>query len=132
MLRDKKRFCFKHGVLYREKVDAGEQVFQLVLQLGFAFKLFKVCMIKSVTWVKKGLYDLLQSRFYWPGMGKDVESYVKTCLKCIQRKARQQTTGLITITTSQSMELVCMDFLSLEESKGSYRNILVIILLSMP
>ncbi len=126
MLRDKKRFCFKHGVLYRERVDAGEQLFQLVLPARFRLQALQGVHDQVGHMGQERTLDLLQRRFYWPAMGKDVESYVKTCLKCIQRKARQQTTGMISITTSQPMELVCMDFLSLEESKGSYKNILVI------
>ncbi len=70
---------------------------------------------------------LIQRRFYWYGMGKDVENHLRSCLKCIQRKAKQQTTGMVFITTSQPLELICMDFFSLEESKGRFKNILVII-----
>ena len=33
---------------------------------------------------------------------------------------------LVSIMTSQPLELVCMDFLSLEESKGGVKDILVI------
>ena len=71
--------------------------------------------------------DLVRSRFYWPGMTKDVEAKVTSCMRCLQRKAGVPLprAPLVNIQTSQPMELVCLDFLSIEPSKG-YGNILVI------
>ena len=48
-------------------------------------------------------------------------------LRCIMRKSRTtQKTPLVSISTSQPLELVCTDFLTLETSKGGYQHILVI------
>ncbi|XP_048242476.1 uncharacterized protein K02A2.6-like [Haliotis rufescens] len=71
---------------------------------------------------------LLQTRFYWPGMITDVEKRIRCCQRCILRKAPNQTerAPLVSIQTTQPMELVCMDYLSLEPSSGGYENILVI------
>ena len=57
--------------------------------------------------------SLVKSRFYWPGMDGDIEKKVKNCPRCIMRM-------------TYPMDLVCMDFLSLEMSAGGYKNILVI------
>ena len=70
---------------------------------------------------------LVRQRFYWPGLGSDVEHKVKSYIRCIQRKTVPKPSAeLVNITTTQPMELVCIDFLSLERSKGGHENILVI------
>jgi transposase InsO family protein len=71
--------------------------------------------------------DVVRKRFFWPGMTKDVQEKVATCSRCLRRKAGIPThrAPLVNIYTSQPMELVCLDFLSLEPSKG-FGNILVI------
>ncbi len=52
---------------------------------------------------------------------------VRRCKRCICRKTAPSTAAdLVNITSSSPMELVCIDYLSLETSKGGYENILVI------
>ena len=70
--------------------------------------------------------SLVKSRFFWPGMDGDIEN-IKNCPRCIRRKTRVPTSvKLVTVDSSYPMDLVCMDFLSLEMSTGGYENILVI------
>lgn len=57
-------------------------------------------------------------------MAADVEAKIKTCNRCIQRKERAA--PLVNITTSRPLELVCMDYLSLEPDKSNTKNILVL------
>jgi hypothetical protein len=68
---------------------------------------------------------LIKSRLYWSGMDKDIEIKVKSCSNCILRKSKCKT-ELVNIKSSYPFELVCIDYLSLEQSKGGYENILVI------
>lgn len=67
--------------------------------------------------------SLIKRRFYWPGMDKDFQDMIKYCGR---KTAPKKKAVLVKITTSSPMELVCIDFLSLEESKGGYDSILVI------
>ena len=70
---------------------------------------------------------LLQDRFYWIGMSSAANSYVAKCGRCIRRKTLpNQRSPLVNITTTQPMELLCMDFLKVEPSKGGFENILVV------
>ena len=69
--------------------------------------------------------SLIQSRFYWPGLTSDVEKWLTNCIRCQCRKAPVQQAPLVPMTSSQPMELCCMDFLTVEPSQG-YENILVI------
>ena len=70
--------------------------------------------------------SLLRERFYWPGMHKKATLYVNKCQNCLKRKAIPDVAPLQPIIASQPMELVHMDFLSIEPSKGNIENVLVI------
>ena len=60
-------------------------------------------------------------------MNKDVEGKVANCPNCILRKTKSNRFAeLVSIETSQPLEMICIDFLCLEQSKGGYENILVI------
>ena len=70
----------------------------------------------------------LKERFFWCGMTHDVENWISRCTRCVCSKAPSlpHSAPLVPISTTQPLEIVCMDFLSLEKSKGGYQNILVI------
>ncbi|XP_043953102.1 uncharacterized protein LOC122820018 [Gambusia affinis] len=71
--------------------------------------------------------DLIRSRFFWPRMASDVCSKLKNCERCIRRKAQpEKAAPLVNIKTSRPLELVCMDFLSIEPDRSNTKNILVI------
>ena len=56
-----------------------------------------------------------------------VKESVRACDRCIRRKAvGGKSAELVNITSSSPMEIVCLDYLSLERSKGGHENILVI------
>ena len=86
----------------------------------------------------KGLHDdtgypgadctlgLIRQRFYWSTMTKDVTEYVNKCKNCILRKGKVSTAPLVNISTSQPLQLVCIDYLSIELSKGGIENVLVV------
>ena len=71
-------------------------------------------------------WELLRERFFWPGMYRDTEAYIAQCNKCVRRKSKPHVAPLQPILVSQPLELVHMDFLSLEPSKGNIENVLVI------
>ena len=70
--------------------------------------------------------SLLRERFYWPGMQEEATQYVMHCSRCLRRKTPPQVAPLQPILVTQPLELVHMDFLSLEPSKGNIENVLVI------
>lgn len=71
--------------------------------------------------------DHLRSRFYWPKMADAVERKIKTCERCIRRKAPpQRAAPLVNIQTSRLLELVCMNFLMVEPDSSNTKDILVI------
>lgn len=71
--------------------------------------------------------DLVRARFYWPKMSVDVENKIKTCNRCIRRKSlTEKAASLINITATRPLELVCMDFLTVEPDSSNTKDILVI------
>ena len=63
--------------------------------------------------------DLLRSRFYWPKMAEDVKNKIRTCLPCIKRKTNiPDQAPLVNVKSYAPFELVCIDYLTLEPSKG--------------
>ena len=70
---------------------------------------------------------LLKTRFFWIGMNAGVDRNVRECGRWIRQKSRPRPAAeLVNISSSYPMELVCIDYLSLEPSKGGLENILVI------
>ena len=68
-----------------------------------------------------------QDRVYWPGMARAVEKWIASCKRCICAKAPNlpECAPLESIVTTQPMELVTTDFLTVEEGDKK-QNILVI------
>ncbi|KAG1937128.1 interleukin-1 receptor accessory protein-like 1-A, partial [Pimephales promelas] len=72
-------------------------------------------------------YSLVRDRFYWPRMKHDVEAYCKTCERCIKRKTLpQRAAPLSHMQSSGPMDLVCIDFLTIEADSRNVCNVLVV------
>ena len=72
--------------------------------------------------------SLVKDHFAWYGMTRDIDDYIQKCTRCLHRKTPTcNKAPLSNIKTSQPLELVCMDYLTLEKCKGGYEHILVII-----
>ena len=126
-LRDWSKFSLKDGVLYRTTTLDGQMYNQILVPTA----------IKD--FVLKSLHDdmghqgrdrtswLVKTRFFWLGMDEDIAGKVRLCDRCIRQKTQPAPAAeLVNITSSAPMELVCIDYLSLETSKGGFENILVI------
>ena len=57
---------------------------------------------------------------------QEATQYVVKCSRCLRRKTTPQVAPLQPIYATQPLELVHMDYLSLEPSKGNIENVLVI------
>ena len=70
--------------------------------------------------------SLIAERFYWPRMRNDIQSWIEDCDRCTKFKTpTNQRAELVSIRTSFPLELVCMDYLTIEPCKGGVQNILV-------
>ena len=70
--------------------------------------------------------SLLRERFFWAGMQTEAIQHVLKCTRCLRRKTPSHVAPLQPIHVTQPLELVHMDYLSLEPSKGNIENVLVI------
>ena len=127
LLREWNRLEMHDEVLYRKRQDNGRVTYQLVLP-----EELRTVVLQSLhndmghLGIERTL-DLVQTRFFWPKMAADVERKVKTCDRCIRRKAQpEKAAPLVNIKSTRPLELVCMDFLSLEPDRSGAKDILVI------
>ena len=128
ILRHLKQLHLVDGVLFKSKKLAdGCEVKQLVLPKSYRKEALRLLHNESGHLGAERTLDLVTNRFYWPRMDADVLLKCQTCERCIQRKRRaQKNAPLVSIKTSAPMELVCMDFLSLEPDYKNTTNVLVI------
>ena len=73
--------------------------------------------------------SLARDRFYWPHMVSEIERYVIsecTCLKD-KRPNMKSKVPLVPIQTTYPFEMVYIDYVHLEKSKGGYEYILVVV-----
>ena len=60
-------------------------------------------------------------------MAADIEGYIRDCQRCIVRKAADPPrVPLVPILATEPLELLAIDFLSLEKGKRGYENVLVV------
>uniref|UniRef100_A0A3P9L3Q8 Gypsy retrotransposon integrase-like protein 1 n=1 Tax=Oryzias latipes TaxID=8090 RepID=A0A3P9L3Q8_ORYLA len=127
LLREWNRLELKDNILYRRRQDGEHILFQLVLPEELrSMVLTSLHNDMGHLGVERTL-DLVRSRFFWPRMAADVEQKIKTCDRCIRRKALpERAAPLVNIETSRPLELLCMDFLTLEPDQSNTKDILVL------
>ena len=118
--------CLIRGVLYREVVINTEKRKQLVVPKTFVRNILTRLHNDQGHPGRDRTLSLIKDRFYWPGSTRDVEDWISNCGRCVRRKTNPVRAPLVNITTSQPLELVSMDFLTLEKSLGGFQHMLVI------
>lgn len=118
----------KDGLLYRHcKKPSGEVISQLLLPREFREMVMKAMHDDLGHLGQERTVDLLRSRFFWPRMSMQVEEYIRNCGECVTHKTPiQRTAPLHQIVSHGPMDLVCMDFLSMEPDSKSISNVLVV------
>ncbi len=124
LLWDCKRLVLEDSTLYRKRHLDNEVVYQLILPEKFCEE---GCHDDVGHPVRDRTIALLRDRFYWPSMSSQATEYVAKCVRCVRRKTLpNQYAPLVSITSTQPMALVCIDFLKLEPSKGGIENVLIV------
>ena len=114
-------------MLYRKTRINGEERKQLVLPTEYRTTALRGLHNETGHQGRDRTFSLLQERFYFPGMSKMVDNWIKGCDRCVRRKTNINARApVVNTTTCQPMELLCIDYLTLETSKGGFQNILVI------
>ena len=129
-LRNKKSLKLVKDVLYRKSYSdnstSKKTLWQLVVPKPFRERALLGCHDDVGHQAILRTLSLLRERFYWPGMQEEATQHVLKCSRCLRRKTPPQVAPLQPILVTQPLELVHMDYLSLEPSKGNIENVLVI------
>lgn len=125
--REFSSLCLREGVLYRKRSLAEGDFYQLVLPSQYRKRAMQCCHDAMGHFGIEKTLEVLRERFFWPSMLHSVEEHIAGCQRCLQRKVLpNERAPLGHITSVQPMEMLCIDFLSLEASKGGIENVLVI------
>ncbi|MCG8033934.1 MAG: DDE-type integrase/transposase/recombinase, partial [Candidatus Thiodiazotropha taylori] len=120
-------YNLKDGVLYKSTSINGEKHDRLVLPDALKDIVFQAYHDDLGHQGRDRTVSLISNRFYFPRINQFIAEKVRNCGRCIRRKTTPlKAASLVNITSSAPMELVCIDYLSLETSKGGFENILVI------
>lgn len=126
--REANKLAITDGVLYRKvQRQPGKEIHQLVLPREHVAMVLRSLHDESGHLGVDKTVELIRDRFYWPRMSAEVEQYIRNCGRCVARKApTQRAAPLNQITSSGPLDLVCIDFLSLEPDSQGYANVLVV------
>ncbi|XP_054862316.1 uncharacterized protein LOC129347852 [Amphiprion ocellaris] len=125
--KEANKLVIRDKLLYRKVERNGIEVHQLVLPKEYVPMVLQSLHDESGHLGMDKTIELIRDRFYWPKMGAEVKQYVRNCGRCITRKALPQRAAPLNQITSQGpLDLVCIDFLSLEPDSQGYANILVV------
>ena len=116
------------GVLFRKTKQNKEDrpKYQLVLPAAYYHQALVGCHDNVGHMGIEKTTELLKDRFYWPGMTNNIADHLKNCVRCRQFKGKTAKAPLTPIHATHPLELVHMDYLEIEPSKGNIENVLVI------
>ena len=124
--KDWDKLCLSSGALHRKSTLNGQESLQLVLPPGYEDIVFQALYDDLGHQGRERNTWLIKQCFFWSCLDSYIKSKVKACDICISRKTNiGQQAGLIHIESSALKDILCIDYLSLEPSKGGVENILV-------
>uniref|UniRef100_A0AAR2JKB7 Gypsy retrotransposon integrase-like protein 1 n=1 Tax=Pygocentrus nattereri TaxID=42514 RepID=A0AAR2JKB7_PYGNA len=127
LLRQLSRLSLHNQILYRRRLEGSTPTYQLVLPEELCPVVLKSLHDDMGHMGIDRTMDLIRTRFYWPKLADDVERKVKTCERCVRRKSLPEKAAPLTnIVSTRPLELVCMDFLSIEPDSKNTKDVLVL------
>ena len=128
--RIRKSLKLVKDILYRKTYTVNSSskriLWQLIVPKAYRSRALAGCHDDVGHQGRMRTLSLLRERFFWPGMQSEAIQYVLKCTRCLRRKTPSHVAPLQPIHVTQPLELVHMDYLSLEPSKGNIENVLVI------
>jgi transposase InsO family protein len=126
LLRQRNKLFVDDDGLLQRRVNLHEsEVTQLVVPVSLQQDVLKQLHDRMGHLGVERTLELLRERFYFPRMAQITSDYIKKCDSCLRRKSKPQVAPMGKLESVSPMDLLCIDYLSLETSKGGYSNILV-------
>ena len=91
---------------------------QLVLSTALRLQSLKGCHDDLGHLGIERTLDLLRHQFYWPGMTEDTTRHMQHCKRYLQFKASPDRAPMENVDAPYPMELVHMDYLTIEAKEG--------------
>ena len=115
----------KDGVLIK-RTETKEQI---VLPCQFHGIVYRELHEKMGHLGSDRVIDLAKQRFYWPGMVKDIKTFITQKCKCLMDKKPnlEERAPLVNIESTEPFEIISIDFLHLDKCKGGFEYLLVVV-----
>ena len=132
LLCNQSQLLFRCGLLYRKVFDGQlqENKFQFVLPQHYWKQALEACHDNMGHLGIERTTSLLRDRFYWPSILEDIEKHIKSCPQCLKFKIQPEKAELNPIIATRPLELVDIDYLTIEpplnSRSGKDINILII------
>ena len=118
LLRIRKSLKLVKDILYRktytDNSSSKKVQWQLVVPKAFRSRALAGCHDDVGHQGRMRTLSLLRERYFWPGMQTEAMQHVLKCTRCLRRKTPSHGAPLQPIHVTQPLELVHMDYLSLE------------------
>ena len=117
-VKSKEQLIMKNSLLYRQSKQGPieETVFQFVVPQIHRSAALDGCHHEAAHQGQCCSLSLMQERFWWPGMVRDLRNHIKKCGSCRKFEAAPPIAPLKPLTCSWPGELLHMDFTSIEET----------------
>ena len=117
-VKAKENLLIKNGLLYRKtwQGQADEMVFQFVVPQRHRGAALDGCHWEAAHQGQRRSIALMQERFWWPGMTRDLRNRIKKCSRCRKYEAALPVAPKKPLTCSSPGELLHVDFTSIEET----------------
>ena len=122
------RFSLINGVLHRKVILEGEELDQLCVPQIYRTQVLQLLHDNMGHQGIERTLLLVMERFWWPFMTKEITTYVQQCQRCNTARGPYVTpkTKLGSLIANGPMDLVCMDYITLDPSRNGTENVLVI------
>ena len=116
--KSKDQLIMKNGLLYRQSKQGPTQetVFQFVVPQIHRNAALDGCHHEAAHQGQSRSLSLMQERFWWPGMARDLRNCIRKCGRCKKFEAAPPIAPLKPLACSGPGELLHVDFTSIEET----------------
>ena len=117
-VKSKDQLIMKNCLLYRQSKlgQTGETVLQFVVPQAYRNAALDGCHREAAHQGQSRSLSLMQERFSWPGMARDLRNRIRKCGRCKKFEATPPVAPLRPLACSGPGELLHVDFTSIEDT----------------